>query len=279
MIRKLKRQSPETIFRFLSHLGQQADVYANIEEDLCPSLKDKSVYVYSVNGELALVMIDTVLSGTKEQADLAFVHPLEPSYFKNLTTFRQQEKGEKRKSPLWSLFNAAKSVEELLNEHRMFRVKVHALLITNSLIVNYDEVREVISHEKEHFSMTVLHDCQTFCDQWSVLKLPLNQSSCLAGAVYLREYKCKLAGGMQDEIDEEEIAKLLADYVDEQDFSVNRNDDEKVDRDEDSLADEYGLDESALNVSTGLAACRTLNERKRFLIRYAKQQFFERVRR
>lgn len=49
---------------------------------------------------------------------------------------------------------------------------------------------------------------------------------------------------MQDEIDEEEIAKLLA-----------------------------------LNVSTRLAACRTLNERKRFLIRYAKQQFFERVRR
>ena len=278
MIRKLKRQTSETIFRFLSRLGQQAEVYSTHPEDLCPTLEDKCVYVYAKDCELVLVMIDTVLEGTQEQADLDFYNPLERTYFHNVTTSCQRKKDDKRLSPVWSLFHAATSICELVNIKAEMSLRVHALLITNSHIVNYNELRETIFHQSVNIGMTVIHDCQSFYEQWSVLKLPVNEDPLLVESAYLSAYKREL-GKMNryetDEMGEEEINQLLADFVNQEAVTTDRNDDS--DDEGDSPFDDIGLDEAALTVSTRLAACRSLKERRQFLIRYAKQRFSERV--
>jgi hypothetical protein len=281
MIRKIKRQTHETIFSFLSRLGQRADVYSTQPEDLCPTLVDKCVYAYAKDSELVLVMIDAVLEGTQEYADFGFSNPTKPTYFRNVTTFYQQRMGDKRVSPVWSLFQAAMSVDQLLNKDLEFPIKVHALLITNGHITNLKELRSAIGSMDIKFGMNIIHDGQTFLNQWSVLKLPVNEDNLLPEYAYLQAYKRELdrQGGRFTEEDQDEFGRLLAEFVSQEFDSSNKDDktENVEEKDECPSDDDLGLDDAALDVSTRLAACRTLKERKQFLIRFAKQRFSKRV--
>ena len=281
MISELKLQTNETIFRFLTQLGKQEDVYSSRPEDLCPTLQDCKVYVYAKEQELVVVLVDVTMTGTQEEADLEFSNPVLKAYFHNATSPFLERVGEYRDSPVWQLYQAAKSLHKLINKDVELPVQVHAVLVTNSYIVNIEKLQEALSSMNEDFGLTVFHDCQSFCDQWSVFKLPVNPDFFLVGATYLQTYKHELS--MQFEADKEikEFERRLLEFMDKQ-----PDDDKsaKGELDDDLLGDEVLEDEEFdddeqlyddepdTDLHTRLAACRSLQERKLVMLTYAKKK-------
>lgn len=245
MISELKLQTNETIFHFLTQLGKQEDVYSSRPEDLCPTLQDSKVYVYAKEQELVVVLVDVTMTGTQEEADLEFSNPVMKAYFHNATSPFLERVGEYRDSPVWQLYQAAKSLHKLINKDVELPVQVHAVLVTNSYIVNIEELQEALSSMNEDFGLTVFHDCQSFCDKWSVFKLPVNPDFFLVGATYLQTYKHELS--MQFEADKEikEFERRLLEFMG---------------------------DEPDADLHTRLAACRSLQERKLVMLSYAKKK-------
>lgn len=279
MLNVFKRQTPENIFRFLSRMGQQTDVYSAHPESLCPTLEDKCVYVYVNEEELAIVMIDEVLEGTKEKADLEFSNPLQETLFHNVTTHYQSGSDEKRVSPIWQLFHAAMSLRELINKDLERPLQIHAMLITNSHIVNVADLRWTANLLDAGIGMTILHDCQTFFNQWSVLRLPVNQDFFLVGSSYIESYKRELAEKRRrekEEQDDDEFSRLFREFLEDDDDNDSDEDDiddiDDDDNDDDSSTDDIQLDAAAADFKTRLAACRSSEERKLLLIRYAKRK-------
>ena len=281
MISELKLQTNETIFHFLTQLGKQEDVYSSRPEDLCPTLQDCKVYVYAKEQELVVVLVDVTMTGTQEEADLEFSNPVMKAYFHNATSPFLERVGEYRDSPVWQLYQAAKSLHKLINKDVELPVQVHAVLVTNSYIVNIEKLQEALSSMNEDFGLTVFHDCQSFCDQWSVFKLPVNPDFFLVGATYLQTYKHELS--MQFEADKEikEFERRLLEFMDKQ-----PDDDKsaKGELDDDLLGDEVLEDEEFdddeqlyddepdTDLHTRLAACRSLQERKLVMLTYAKKK-------
>jgi len=169
MISELKLQTNETIFHFLTQLGKQEDVYSSRPEDLCPTLQDCKVYVYAKEQELVVVLVDVTMTGTQEEADLEFSNPVMKAYFHNATSPFLERVGEYRDSPVWQLYQAATSLHKLINKDVELPVQVHAVLVTNSYIVNIEELQEALSSMNEDFGLTVFHDCLTITTNFSVL--------------------------------------------------------------------------------------------------------------
>lgn len=281
MISELKLQTKETIFRFLTQLGQQEDVYSSHPEDLCPTLQDCNVYVYDKEQEFVVVLVDVTMTGTKEEADLEFGNPMMKAYFHNATSPFLERAGEYRDSPVWQLYHAAKSLQELINKDVELPVQVHAVLVTNSNIVNIDELQESVASRNEDFGLTIFHNCQSFCDQWSVFRLPINPDFFLVGATYLQMYKHELS--LQFEADKEidEFERRLLEFMDRQRDYESVNDDQDDDDellgdevlDDDEFDDEQPYDdEPDADLHTRLAACRSLQERKLVMLSYAKKK-------
>ena len=203
------------------------------------------------------------------------------AYFHNATSPFLERAGEYRDSPVWQLYQAAKSLNKLINKDVELPVQVHAVLVTNSYIVNIEELQEALSSMNEDFGLTVFHDCQSFCDQWSVFKLPVNPDFFLVGATYLQTYKHELS--MQFEADKEikEFERRLLEFMGKQ-----PDDDKsaKGELDDDLLGDEVLEDEEFdddeqlyddepdADLHTRLAACRSLQERKLVMLTYAKKK-------
>ena len=169
MISELKLQTNETIFRFLTQLGKQEDVYSSRPEDLCPTLQDCKVYVYAKEQELVVVLVDVTMTGTQEEADLEFSNPVMKAYFHNATSPFLERVGEYRDSPVWQLYQAAKSLHKLINKDVELPVQVHAVLVTNSYIVNIEELQEALSSMNVDFGLTVFHNYLTITTNFSVL--------------------------------------------------------------------------------------------------------------
>jgi hypothetical protein len=230
MIRELRKQNNDTLFQFLTRVGQDRTVYSCCPLDLYPTVEDEIIYVYIQKQEVTIVMIDQMPKGTKERADLHFQDPNQKSRFRNVTTQLHRKKRSRRISPVWQLFHAAVAMEELINKRANERVNVHGVLITQSIIINGEELAKAFNEQPTTIDLNIFTGITTFHDQWSVLKLPLNDDDSMAEAQYLRIFKEELdkRDAREDEVDKE-FEEMLLKFIEEMDNDETKDDDSGFD--------------------------------------------------
>lgn len=218
MISDFKKQTPSTIYRFLSELGDRKDVYSVSLDGAFPLLNSYSVYLYGYEQEMVLLLVDHVQEGTKEWAGLVLADPDEESVFMNFTNDALRQSNTSRVSPVWQLYQTAHALWDFYYRDTEHVIQVHAVVLTNSRILNYRNLNEAIGVQCVDIGMTVLHQCYAFCDLWLSQNLPLNADFLLPGGIYYHLYEESLAAQRQDvdDDDEEDVdIKWLLDNMDE----------------------------------------------------------------
>ena len=218
MISDFKKQTPSTIYRFLSELGDRKDVYSVSLDGAFPLLNSYSVYLYGYEQEMVLLLVDHVQEGTKEWAGLVLADPDEESVFMNFTNDVLRQSNTSRVSPVWQLYQTAHALWDFYYRDTEHVIQVHAVVLTNSRILNYRNLNEAIGVQCVDIGMTVLHQCYAFCDLWLSQNLPLNADFLLPGGIYYHLYEESLAAQRQDvdDDDEEDVdIKWLLDNMDE----------------------------------------------------------------
>ena len=218
MISDFKKQTPSTIYRFLSELGDRKDVYSVSLDGAFPKLNGYSVYLYGYEEEMVLLLVDHVQEGTKEWAGLVLADPDEESVFMNFTNDVLRQSNTSRVSPVWQLYQTAHALWDFYYRDTEHVIQVHAVVLTNSRILNYRNLNEAIGVQCVDIGMTVLHQCYAFCDLWLSQNLPLNADFLLPGGIYYHLYEESLAAQRQDVDDdgEEDVdIKWLLDNMDE----------------------------------------------------------------
>jgi hypothetical protein len=285
MINDFKNQTPETIFRFLSHLGQEADVYSCQSDNLCPTLANDCAYLYIKNHELVIVLIDYVMKRTREIADYDFDDPDAESKFQDVSTPELAHIDVCRTSPVWKLFQGTLSMRDYINLNISEPLKAHAVLITTSDIVNYEDLDIAACSRREGIGMTIFHRSYSFYDQWQSFKLPVNTDMFLPGANYLQIYKHELSlldykkeeqefqdlfNQMLETESDDEDHPDTDDVDDDIDFDTYGFDDDGDDDDDDDVPSPFkpSFDEGALEAR--IAACKSAEERSRLIVLRAK---------
>ena len=233
MISDFKKQTPSTIYRFLSELGDRKDVYSVSLDGAFPKLNGYSVYLYGYEQEMVLLLVDHVQEGTKEWAGLVLADPDEESVFMNFTNDVLRQSNTSRVSPVWQLYQTAHTLWDFYYRDTEHVIQVHAVVLTNSRILNYRNLNEAIGVQCVDIGMTVLHQCYAFCDLWLSQNLPLNADFLLPGGIYYHLYEESLAARRQDvdDDDEEDVdIKWLLDNMDEE----NGGEAEKEDSEEET---------------------------------------------
>ena len=233
MISDFKKQTPSTIYRFLSELGDRKDVYSVSLDGAFPKLNGYSVYLYGYEQEMVLLLVDHVQEGTKEWAGLVLADPDEESVFMNFTNDALRQSNTSRVSPVWQLYQTAHALWDFYYRDTEHVIQVHAVVLTNSRILNYRNLNEAIGVQCVDIGMTVLHQCYAFCDLWLSQNLPLNADFLLPGGIYYHLYEESLAAQRQDvDDDDEEDAdiKWLLNNMDEE----NGGEAEKEDSEEET---------------------------------------------
>ena len=218
MISDFKKQTPSTIYRFLSELGDRKDVYSVSLDGALPKLNGDSVYLYGYEQEMVLLLVDHVQEGTKEWAGLVLADPDEESVFMNFTNDVLRQSNTSRVSPVWQLYQTAHALWDFYYRDTEHVIQVHAVVLTNSRILNYRNLNEAISVQCVDIGMTVLHQCYAFCDLWLSQNLPLNADFLLPGGIYYHIYEDHVATQRPevDDDDEEDVdIKWLLDNMDE----------------------------------------------------------------
>lgn len=286
MINDFKNQTPETIFRFLSHLGQEADVYSCQSDNLCPTLANDCAYLYIKNHELVIVLIDYVMKRTREIADYDFDDPDAESKFQDVSTPELAHIDVCRTSPVWKLFQGTLSMRDYINLNISEPLKAHAVLITTSDIVNYEDLDIAACSRREGIGMTIFHRSYSFYDQWQSFKLPVNTDMFLSGANYLQIYKHELSlldykkeeqefqdlfNQMLETESDDEDHPDTDDVDDDIDFDTYGFDDDDDDNDDDDDVPspfKPSFDSGALEAR--IAACKSAEERSRLIVLRAK---------
>ena len=218
MISDFKKQTPSTIYRFLSELGNREDVYSVSLDGAFPLLNGYCVYLYGYEEEMVLLLVDPVQEGTKEWAGLVLADPDEESVFMNFTNDALRKSYTNRVSPVWQLYQTAHTMWDFFYHDTEHPIQVHAVVLTNSRILNYRNLNEAISVQCVDIGMTVLHQCYAFCDLWLSQNLPLNGDFLLPGGIYYHIYEDHVATQRPevDDDDEEDVdIKWLLDNMDE----------------------------------------------------------------
>ena len=218
MISDFKKQTPSTIYRFLSELGNREDVYSVSLDGAFPLLNGYCVYLYGYEEEMVLLLVDHVQEGTKEWAGLVLADPDEESVFMNFTNDALRKSYTNRVSPVWQLYQTAHTMWDFFYHDTEHPIQVHAVVLTNSRILNYRNLNEAISVQCVDIGMTVLHQCYAFCDLWLSQNLPLNGDFLLPGGIYYHIYEDHVATQRPevDDDDEEDVdIKWLLDNMDE----------------------------------------------------------------
>ena len=218
MISDFKKQTPSTIYRFLSELGNREDVYSVSLDGAFPLLNGYCVYLYGYEEEMVLLLVDHVQEGTKEWAGLVLADPDEESVFMNFTNDALRKSYTNRVSPVWQLYQTAHTMWDFFYHDTEHPIQVHAVVLTNSRILNYRNLNEAIGVQCVDIGMTVLHQCYAFCDLWLSQNLPLNGDFLLPGGIYYHIYEDHVATQRPevDDDDEEDVdIKWLLDNMDE----------------------------------------------------------------
>lgn len=203
MISDFKKQTPSTIYHFLSELGDRKDVYSVNLDAVFPLLNGYSVYLYGYEQEMVLLLVDHVQEGTKEWAGLVLADPDEESVFMNFTNDALRKSYTNRVSPVWQLYQTAHTMWDFFYHDTEHPIQVHAVVLTNSRILNYKNLNEAIGVQCVDIGMTVLHQCYAFCDLWLSQNLPLNGDFLLPGGIYYHIYEDHLAT-QRPEVDDDE---------------------------------------------------------------------------
>ena len=187
-----------------------------------------SVYLYGYEQEMVLLLVDHVQEGTKEWAGLVLADPDEESVFMNFTNDALRQSNTSRVSPVWQLYQTAHALWDFYYRDTEHVIQVHAVVLTNSRILNYRNLNEAIGVQCVDIGMTVLHQCYAFCDLWLSQNLPLNADFLLPGGIYYHLYEESLAARRQDVDDdgEEDVdIKWLLDNMDEENGGEAEKDD------------------------------------------------------
>lgn len=269
MISDFKKQKPNTIYRFLSELGNRKDVYSVNLAGAFPLLNGYSVYLYGYEEEMVLLLVDPVQEGTKEWAGLVLADPDEESVFMNFTNDALRKSYTNRVSPVWQLYQTAHTMWDFFYHDTEHPIQVHAVVLTNSRILNYKNLNEAIGVQCVDIGMTVLHQCYAFCDLWLSQNLPLNADFLLPGGIYYHIYEDHLATQRpevddDDEEDEDLDFKWLFDDIDEESGGEAEEDNEPEAEEKDEPEEE--------------AEVPNIDDRKRLAVHRAKMAFIRRRR-
>lgn len=133
MITDLKKQTEESVLKFLQQLGGSSQVYSKRVVGLVPLIQDQ-VYVYATNDEIILVVVDYQSFPNGELADEEPFEGRHPLYF---------SEDSHRPSPVWDL-----AVTLELIRRRWLRLSKHGpnlwgVIFTGSKIINYDSMQDV----------------------------------------------------------------------------------------------------------------------------------------
>lgn len=261
MISDFKKQTPSTIYHFLSELGDRKDVYSVNLDAVFPLLNGYSVYLYGYEQEMVLLLVDHVQEGTKEWAGLVLADPDDESVFMNFTNDVLRQSNTSRVSPVWQLYQTAHALWDFFYRETEHVIQVHAVVLTDTRILNYKNLNEAIKVQCVDIGMTVLHQCYAFSDLWLSQNLPLNGDFLLPGGIYYHIYEDHLATQRpevddDDEEDEDLDFKWLLDNIDEE---GGLKAEPEVDAEEDA---------EMLNIS----------DRKRLAVHRAKMAFMRRRR-
>lgn len=228
MISDFKKQTPSTIYHFLSELGDRKDVYSVNLDAVFPLLNGYSVYLYGYEQEMVLLLVDHVQEGTKEWAGLVLADPDDESVFMNFTNDVLRQSNTSRVSPVWQLYQTAHALWDFYYRDTEHVIQVHAVVLTDTRILNYKNLNEAIKVQCVDIGMTVLHQCYAFSDLWLSQNLPLNGDFLLPGGIYYHLYEESLAARRQDvdDDDEEDVdIKWLLDNMDEENGGEAEKDD------------------------------------------------------
>ena len=204
MISDFKKQTPSTIYHFLSELGDRKDVYSVNLDAVFPLLNGYSVYLYGYEQEMVLLLVDHVQEGTKEWAGLVLADPDDESVFMNFTNDVLRQSNTSRVSPVWQLYQTAHELWDFYYRNTEHAIQVHAVVLTDTRILNYRNLNEAIGVQCVDISMTVLHQCYAFSDLWLSQNLPLNGDFLLPGGIYYHLYEETMAACQPDVDDDEE---------------------------------------------------------------------------
>ena len=279
MINDFKNQTSQTIFRFLSLLGQEADVYSRRVDNICSTLEKSNAYIYVKGSELVLVLIDYMMKNTREIAELDFCERDKEAKFQDVSTPELAHGNVCRTSPVWKVCQGALSMRELIAPTIAEPLEVHAVLITTSNIINYEELKIAVLWRCDDISMTVLQCCYDFYEQWQIYKLPINDNHLLPGYEYLetyqnelsseemREFKSQLDRIFGKEADGEDQQNLDLGLDDDFDFDTYGFDDEEQEENECATTE---TERSNADIEARIAACTSAEELRRLIVLRAK---------
>lgn len=262
MINDFKKQTPSTIYHFLSELGDRKDVYSVNLDAVFPLLNGYSVYLYGYEQEMVLLLVDHVQEGTKEWAGLVLADPDDESVFMNFTNDVLRQSNTSRVSPVWQLYQTAHALWDFFYRETEHVIQVHAVVLTDTRILNYKNLNEAIKVQCVDIGMTVLHQCYAFSDLWLSQNLPLNGDFLLPGGICYHLYEETMAACQPDVDDDEEEDEDDVDFqwlLDNIDEEGGLKAEPEVDAEEDA---------EMLNIS----------DRKRLAVHRAKMAFMRRRR-
>jgi hypothetical protein len=194
----IARNSEVALQELFYKLSSDAEVYSTYTANFSPLLLNKSVYMFATKDEVVLVLIDKVnrISISDELADEEEFCGEPPLYF----TYNSH-----RTSPVYLLRNGMKMLEQSFNNSDL-NPAVYGVLLTNSLILNYDDMLKIW----EDMNVSIAHnlECVTF-------KIKTNSASDLPGATIFKNYINRLMSG--------ELAEVMSTELDDDtDASIKR---------------------------------------------------------
>jgi hypothetical protein len=209
------------------------------------------------------LLVDPVQEGTKEWAGLVLADPDEESVFMNFTNDALRKSYTNRVSPVWQLYQTAHTMWDFFYHDTEHPIQVHAVVLTNSRILNYKNLNEAIGVQCVDIGMTVLHQCYAFCDLWLSQNLPLNGDFLLPGGIYYHIYEDHLATQRPEVDDDEEDED-----EDDVDFQWLL----------DNIDEEGGLKAEPEVDAEADAEMLNISDRKRLAVHRAKMAFMRRRR-
>lgn len=188
IIEKFFQQTNETIWGFLTDMGQRKDVFS-VFSYVYPGMENYVTYFYAVEKEIVILLLDNNPKGTVEWADRG-IYSKPFKYFKKVCIDGKvsQDKKDWRDSPAEDLFHAAKMMRDFISSKTNgFELvpAIHCMLLTNVTIINYHDV--VKSWQQPLFGFSALHnlDYEELCNNPNHNPvLPVNNDYCIKGGDY-----------------------------------------------------------------------------------------------
>jgi len=228
MVSDFRKQTPETVLKFLQRMGSEAHVFSKHTVGQPPMIEANDVYFYANDSEIVVVMIDPCFSDTFELADEERFNGNHPLWF--------SESG-RRQSPVWQLAVTCELLRQRLLHLGKHIPEVWGLLVTSSAVLNSEDIFPV--WEKLH--VTVVRSEESL----KPLSLPINEDVSLPLAFPLLFFYESEFNTDEVKAVEDHLQQLVADAVHSESHGQKSDDDAdtETDIDTDTDADDDFLSE------------------------------------